>query len=97
MKYIKTYEQNKKHKVFHCYMPYHDEETFEFALTQIDITKEIREDIMNYLTTDDNFFYDEDYVGCFLRFFDDQWDFYEIDEDEYLQLDDLSITKKLCV
>jgi hypothetical protein len=71
-----------KRKIFHCYIPFFNENTKEYiflCLNKININKSIKDDIIEYFKDEEDEYFQQ-FEGFFLRFYDDIWDFYEVDK-----------------
>ena len=84
-----------KYDIFHCYIPFENDaddtkEIFFLSLEKIDIDDFMRNYIIKYFIESDNRYFTH-FQGMFLRFYDDEWDFYEVNLDENIE----ELSKKL--
>lgn len=75
---FKLFENQYGTNVFHCYIPYSNRELFIIALSKIDVDNSIANELFEYFDRG-GYFDEERYIGFFLRFSNDKWDFYEIE------------------
>jgi len=71
-----------KEKIFHCYIPFvnkNTKELFFLTIKKINVSESIKNDIIEYFKNEEDDYFNQ-YKGFFLRFYDDIWDFYEVDK-----------------